>query len=257
MNLGLKKPLVSVVMPAYNSASTIKESVNSIFSQTYSNLELIIIDDYSDDDTIDILENNFNDDRLVIRRLGQNSGAGIARNEGIKIANGRFITFCDSDDRWLPEKLNKQISFMIEKDVSLSYSSYFICNDFGMRTHKVDILPILNHRTMLKNNYMGCLTVAYDIKKLGKRYFPEYRKRQDWGLWLDLLQSDHIAQGISEPLAVYRKGKNSLSSNKLDLVIETYKFYNNCVGMGYFRSCVWLLKFMYFYVEKNKLISKL
>ena len=249
--------LVSVIMPAYNSSYTIEESVESIINQTYDNFELIIIDDCSNDNTVETVLNSFDDDRIIIVRLNKNGGAGIARNEGIKMAKGRFITFCDSDDRWLPEKLYKQISFMIEKDVSLSYSGYFICNDSGVRTHEVDIIPSLNHRTMLKNNYMGCLTVAYDINKLGKRYFPEYRKRQDWGLWLDILESIHSAQGISEPLAVYRKGKNSLSSNKMNLIIETYKFYKNCVRMGYLRSFFRLFRFIYFYVEKNKLISKL
>lgn len=256
MNTNLQ-PLVSVIMPAYNSSDTIKESVNSIINQTYRNLELIIIDDYSDDETYDILENDFNDERIVIRRLTQNSGAGIARNEGINIAKGRFIAFCDSDDRWLPEKLTKQISFMTKNDLPLTYSSYFICDAAGEKTHKVQAIPELNYATMLKNNYIGCLTVIYDIEKLGRCFFPEYRKRQDWALWLKLLKIVPLAKGVSEPLALYRRSNNSLSSNKVKLIKETFRFYHNYLGMSYLVTMMWLVKFMYYYFEKNKLIKEL
>ena len=252
-----KDRLVSVIMPSYNSAETIKDSIESIIDQTYKNWELIIIDDCSSDETFDIVENSFNDKRILVKRLSQNSGTGIARNEGIKLAKGRFIAFCDSDDRWLPEKLSRQISFMIKEDLSFTYTSYFICDISGKKTHEVQVVPELSFATMLKNNYMGCLTVVYDSEKLGKYFFPEYRKRQDWALWLILLKSVPLAKGIPEPLALYRIGNKSLSSNKIKLVNETYKFYNNNLGMGRLQSMWWLGKFMYYYIEKNKLIKEL
>lgn len=248
--------LVSVIMPTYNSAKTIADSVFSIVNQTYEDLELIIIDDCSRDNTVDIIKKEFNDNRIIVKRLSLNSGAGIARNEGIKLAKGRFIAFCDSDDRWLQDKLVKQIGFMKKHDVSLTYTSYFICDEQGNKTHKVQAIPELNYNILLKNNYMGCLTVVYDSKKLGKYFFPEYRKRQDWALWLILLQVVPSAKGISEPLALYRRSNNSLSSNKVKLIKETFRFYNN-LNMNVIKSLMWLVKYMYYYYDKKKLINRL
>ena len=122
--------LVSIITPSYNSAPFIAETIESIINQSYPYWELLITDDCSSDNTIEIIQEFIKkDSRIKLFQLDQNSGAGICRNKSIENAQGRFIAFCDSDDCWMPNKLEKQLAFMIEKDCVLSYTSYMICDE--------------------------------------------------------------------------------------------------------------------------------
>jgi len=123
--------LVSIITPSYNSSSFIAETIESILSQTYLNWELLITDDCSTDRSVEIIERYIQrDSRIKLFRLEKNCGAGVCRNRSISEAKGRFIAFCDSDDRWCPEKLEKQLAFMRGKDCALSYTSYMTCDEW-------------------------------------------------------------------------------------------------------------------------------
>ena len=195
----MKQELVSVIMPTFNAGKYLADSIESILSQTYQNLELLITDDCSDDETRQILkEFSQKDARVKVAYLKENCGPAIARNRSIERAKGRYIAFCDCDDRWMPEKLEKQIAHMTRKDCALCSSSYLICDE-NSKVTGINISP--KHLTlgMLKrDNKIGCLTAIYDIKRLGhKFYMPAIRKRQDWALFLNILKECQICFCLS------------------------------------------------------------
>lgn len=228
---------VSIITPSYNSASFIAATIESILLQTYPYWELLITDDGSTDRSVEIIERYIQkDSRIKLFRLEKNCGAGVCRNRSISEATGRFIAFCDSDDRWLPEKLEKQLAFMREKDCALSYTSYLTCNESG----KISGIIIGRRRetyfSMRCDNGIGCLTAIYDTEKVGKAFMPELRKRQDWGLWLTILRDCGVAYGLKEPLAIYRIHSNSISKNKSSLVKYNLSVYKTVLGYSYFIS---------------------
>ncbi len=242
----MENDLVSVIMPIYNAEMHVTEAINSVLDQSHYNLELISVDDASTDDSFKIIS-ALEDHRLKCIRLETNSGAGKARNEGIRLAKGRFIAFIDADDLWLKEKLTKQIEFMKDMDIALSYTDYFLMDEESELTHRVSSPPSVDFRTMRKNNYIGCLTAMYDTTKLGKVYMPERRKRQDWALWLEILRKTDQARSLQVPLAAYRRTENSLSRDKLSLMRENYRFYKEVLGYNSLVSGVFFARFLWAY----------
>lgn len=238
----MNNEMVSVIMPSYNSAKKICESIDSILRQTHSNLELLITDDRSDDEeTISILkEYAAKDSRIKVFVLPQNNGAGVARNNSITHAAGRYIAFCDSDDMWLPEKLEKQLAFMKEKDCCLSYGPYLTCNYDGEITGKVNAPERLTLAGEKHDNKIGCLTAMYDTAKYGKFYMPKIRKRQDWALFLTILKRCGTAYSVGEPLAIYRNTPNSISKNKLELIKYNARVYQEVFGYSCLKAHVYL-----------------
>ncbi len=192
------QPLVSIVTPSYNASSFIKETIQSVQSQTYKKWEMIIIDDVSKDNTCELIKEEIKkDDRIRLIELEENGGAAIARNTGINCAEGKYIAFLDSDDLWLPEKLEKQVAFMQNNDLAFSFTSYQIMDQDGKLTEKVVHVPEkINYNGLLKNTIIGCLTVMLDIEKLGKVKMPNIRTRQDTATWLKILKQGHYAYGM-------------------------------------------------------------
>ncbi len=212
--------LVSIITATYNSSRFVAETIESILAQTYTHWELLITDDGSTDETLAIVEQYIaKDERIKLFRLEQNSGAGVARNNSIANAKGCFIAFCDSDDCWLPEKLERQLAFMTEKDAALSYTSYYEQDEQGRCYSKVVCKKEIDYWSIRADDGIGCLTAIYDTRKLGKVMMPAMRKRQDWALWIMFIQRCGVAYGLQEPpLALYRNLSRSLSSNRLSLV---------------------------------------
>lgn len=252
-------PLVSVIMPAYNSAPFIEDSIQSVLSQTYSRWELFVIDDASIDATARIAEDLAEKDpRIKLLQLERNQGTGAARNKGIDAANGAFIAFLDADDLWLPEKLEVQLEFLLENDLAMTFSSYFIISEDGsLLDIMVEALPVLTYQKLLKSNYVGNLTGIYNVEKTGKVYSPLLRKRQDWAMWLTILRKAGKVEGMLEPLAMYRKRKNSLSQNKAALIVYNFNVYRQFLQFGFFKSCKYLLNFLWehFFIKKAQLKS--
>ena len=219
--------LVSIITPSYKSAQFIGETIESIQAQTYTNWELLITDDCSPDNSRDVIQSYANmDSRIKLLILDKNSGAGVARNTSIKNAKGRYIAFCDSDDRWYPNKLELQLQFMQDNHCTLSYSSYDVCDEDSNIIGYVECLKELNQSKILRDNGIGCLTAIYDTQNLGKHYMPSMRKRQDWCLWIEIIKSGAIAKGFQKPLALYRDRSNSISSNKVEMLKFNYEVYH-------------------------------
>lgn len=258
----MQENLVSVIMPTFNASKFLADSIESILAQTYSNLELLITDDCSTDGTHDILQSfSEKDSRVKVMYLKENRGPGIARNKSIERAKGRYIAFCDCDDRWMPEKLEKQIAHMTKHDCALCSSSYLICDESNQVTG-INISPsYLTLGMMKRDNKIGCLTAIYDIQRLGRKFFmPAIRKRQDWALYLNILKDCQICFCVTEPLAYYRQRRQSVSSNKFSLIKYNANVYETVFGYPKWFAYLYLLfVFMptyYIKVLKRKRDSK-
>ncbi|EMI7296336.1 glycosyltransferase family 2 protein [Vibrio parahaemolyticus] len=227
--------LVSIIMPTYNSEGTVPDSIDSVICQTYSEWELIIVDDCSTDNTWQVIQTYADKyDNIRVYQNKENLGAGASRNFAIKKARGRFIAFLDSDDLWTEDKLAEQIPFMLENNYSLTYTHYSRFNS-EEELSVVTAPEYTTYKKLMYSNVIGCLTAVYDTQALGKRYMPLIRKRQDMGLWLDILKDTPKAYCLPKPLAKYRMD-SGMTANKFSVLSYQWKFYRDVVGLSLPRS---------------------
>ncbi|MFQ1907875.1 glycosyltransferase family 2 protein [Aeromonas veronii] len=227
--------LVSIIMPSYNSVATIIASINSVQQQDYPHWELLITDDGSIDNTVELVRKFASaDPRISIVVNPVNSGAGFSRNQSITRSNGKYIAFLDADDIWLPHKLSTQVAYMEQTGALFSYTAYQKFSDAGLGG--VIMPPTrVTHNQLLKGCVIGCLTAMYNADVLGRQTMPLIRKRQDMGLWLKLLTFCDEAHGIPEVLAHYRVD-SGMSQNKLDAARYQWRLYREVVGLNFLRS---------------------
>lgn len=248
------KELVSIIMPNYNSAQFVVQSIESVFAQSYENWELILVDDHSTDDSVKVVEAFISDDkRIKLIKLVKNSGPAIARNIAIGEAKGRYIAFLDGDDLWTPDKLTKQISFMQENNIALSYTAYYhIEEKSGMTIGQINVPQKVDYPELLKQNIIGCLTAMYDTQKLGKVYMPDILKRQDFALWLTILKKIPYAYGLDESLAYYRVRTASVSSNKILASKYNWKLYREVEKLPLYKAIYYFGWYTYKSILKYK-----
>ncbi|MHA6964796.1 glycosyltransferase family 2 protein [Zobellella denitrificans] len=221
-------PRFSIVTPVHNGALFLSKAIDSVLMQTISDWEMLLVDDCSSDNSVEIINAYVNkDSRIKLIQLHENSGSAVARNAAIEKANGRFIAFLDADDIWFPNKLEKQSAFMLDNKVYFSFSEYEKIDEFGNVFGDVGVPEKITYHHLLKTCYIGCLTAMYDTYYFGKVYMPEVRKRQDFSLWLKLLKQVDYAWGIKESLAQYRVHSSSISANKLNASKYTWQVYRN------------------------------
>jgi len=239
--------LVSIVMPTFNVELYINDTIKSIISQTFQNWELLITDDCSKDKTWEMLvEFAKKDTRIKIFQLEQNSGTGIARNNSISYANGNYITFIDGDDFWESNFIERSINFCKTQNIDFVFSSYYRKNEDLSINFSDFIVPAkVSYFDVLKSCPISCLTAFINIKKLGKKYMPDLKKRQDAALWLAYLKETEFAYGIKEPLATYRMRKNSLSRNKLKVIKYQWQLYRKAERLPFFKSLYLILSWAY------------
>lgn len=240
MRTRMTEELVSVIMPTYNGSKYLAASIESILSQTYQNLELLITDDHSSDPlTLQLLKDfSQKDPRVDVVFLDTNMGPGYARNHAIERARGQYIAFCDSDDRWAEDKLEKQLAFMKKEDCALSCTSYLTFKDDHTITGIVIPPKAITYAMLKRDNKVGCLTAIYDIQKLGRKHLmPDIRKRQDWALFLGILHECDVCHAYTEkPLAYYCQRSNSVSSSKWSLVKYNVAIYRDVLGFSPLKS---------------------
>lgn len=249
-------PLVSIITPSYNSEKFIARTIDSVMAQSYRHWEMLIIDDGSVDSSKDIITAYIRkNDKIKLLECKQNLGAARARNLGIKNARGRYIAFLDSDDLWLPGKLEKQIAFMQANNLLFTYSSYRLIdeedNDLGIFVTK----KYINYEDTLRTCSIGCLTAIYDSERLGKIYMPNISKKEDYGLWLTILKRIKSTAGLEQPLSVYRIRKYSLSSNKLSAAIQQWAIYRQLEGLSLARSCYYFMHYAYHGLKKCRYLK--
>lgn len=222
-------------MPCHNAAKYIKDSIESVLSQTFKDWELLIVDDCSSDNSVDVAA-SFADERIKIFKNEKNLGAALTRNVAIEKANGRYIAFLDADDMWDETKLEKQLAFMEENGYAFTYSHYYVLSPDGTKT---EYKPgdSYSFKQLLKSCNIGCLTVIYDSEKLGKVFMAtDAPKREDFATWLKILKTGEVAHGFPEPLATYRMNPNGVSSSKFKLLKYQYIMYRKSVGMNPFKA---------------------
>lgn len=217
--------LVSVIVPVYNSSKYLEECITSIINQTYKNLEIIIINDNSTDNSLNII-NKFKDKRIKVINLKKTKGVANARNEGIKKSSGNYICYLDSDDYITKDKIEKQVKFMEENNVIFSYTNFIYLKDSGKK-HYAKLARKLNHNQALKNTAILTSTVMLNMDKLKKEdiFMPNIDKGQDTACWWKILKKGITAYNLSDFLTVYRVHKKSLSSNKFNALKRTWHLY--------------------------------
>ncbi|MCL4135656.1 UNVERIFIED_CONTAM: hypothetical protein GTU68_009286, partial [Idotea baltica] len=249
--------LVSIITPTYNSEAFISETIKSVVKQTYKNWELIIIDDFSTDNTLKTIQPFLNTNpKIILLKNIKNEGAAVSRNRGIEAASGNYIAFLDGDDLWKPNKLEIQIAFMKANNCDICFSSYEQIDETGKPLNKlIKALPKLSYTKYLKSNYIGNLTGIYNAEVLGKITSPNLRKRQDWLLWLAAIKkSGKLALGIQESLAYYRVRENSMSSNKIELLKHNYWVYKKGLGFSKIKSLYCMVIFLreHFFIKSKQ-----
>ena len=216
---------VSVIIPTHNSSRYLDECIISVLNQTYTNLEIIVIDDKSEDDTIQRVK-KYKDKRIKLIELDQHEYVSVARNRGIDESTGKYLCFLDSDDYWAVDKVEKQIKFMKENDYTFIFSDYaYLKNDEPTRVVKCP--TSITYEQALKNTTIFTSTVMFDMTKINKEdiHMPHLRRGQDTATWWQVLKKGITAYSIPEVLAYYRVGKESLSSNKLSALKRTWNLY--------------------------------
>lgn len=232
--------LVSVVMPAYNCEKYIVEAVESVLKQTYSNLELIIIDDGSKDSTLEILNNYVKkDSRVKVFQNEKNSGVSATRNRGISIAKGNWIAFLDSDDIWGEDKLQKQMDCAEKYNAQFVFTGVSYIDEEGNSYNGVFQVPDqISYKKLLRQNVITCSSVLVQKKYFENIKMEKDEMHEDYAVWLRILRLGITAYGISAPLLTYRISRNSKSGNKIKTVKMTYKVFRfigiNPVGATYF-----------------------
>lgn len=244
-------PLVSIITPNYNASKYIAATIESVQNQTYKNWELLIIDDCSTDNSIEII-NAFQkkDARIKLLELPQNSGPAIVRNQGIKIAQGNYLTFIDSDDIWLSNFIETSLK-LVKDSEGFVFASYHRFDEDLKPYYKDFIVPSkVSYSDILKSNAISCLTAFIDIQKLEKLYMPEILYRQDMGLWLQYLKKIDFAIGIKQPLAIYRIRKKSHSRNKWNLLKHQWNFYRDIENLSISKSFYYFVCWMFYGIHK-------
>lgn len=229
--------LVSVIVPIYNAEDFMRETLDSILAQTYKDIEIMCIDDMSTDSSRDIIAeyaSKYDNIRPIL--LEENAGVSNARNTGIANARGRYIAFLDSDDVWLPEKIEKQINFMKENNYAFTFTSYrFMDSDSNPLNTIVRAKDELTYKKLLRHNAISCLTVIIDREHIEDIYMPKIH-HEDYAAWLRILKRGHKAYGLDEVLAKYRSRQNSLSGNKIKAAGWTWNILRNEEKLGLFKA---------------------
>jgi len=237
VNEGDYNPLVSIITASYNSQPYIAHTIRSVQQQTYTNWEMIIVDDCSTDNSLELIEEFLKDPRVKLLRHNKNKGIVAARNYAIERSGGNIIAILDSDDIWMPYKLERQIAiYRKTPGTAMVYSDYDYINDDGQSLNKIIRAPAkVGYYDILKSCSIGCLTSTYNVDVLGKIYFRQHG-HEDYILWLDILKRGFEAINAGEILARYRITRNSISSNKVRAAKWQFKIYRNIEGLSLFKT---------------------
>lgn len=234
--------LVSIIMPTWNCAEFIVASIKSVLSQTYPDWELLIQDDCSTDNTVEVIKPFVEADRRIRYECNpRNAGAAITRNNALRQARGRWIAFLDSDDLWLPEKLEHQLKFMVENGYHFSYTAYEEMNENSKHTGvKVSGPKHITKFGMYSFCWPGCLTVIYDREQVGLLQIADIKKNNDYAMWLKIIQKTDCYM-LDECLAQYRRGRvGSVSTNGYMTMIRWhYWLWHNAMGLHVVASIFW------------------
>lgn len=248
--------LVSVIMPVHNAETFLNQSIQSVISQSYNDWELLVVNDCSNDNSAIVIQKFVQqDNRIKYLKTDRPSGSPILpRNIGIENAKGRYIAFLDSDDAWLPNKLETQLKMFEQyEDMAICFSNYEKMTEEGERNNRIVQAPaITNYKQLLLGNVIGCLTAVYDTQKTGKVFFKNH-SHEDYILWLEILKKGYIARNTNTTEALYRVRENSVSSNKLKTLSWQWDIYRNVEKIGLLHSCYYFMNYAYRAYKKSRI----
>lgn len=252
--------LVSIITPVYNCEKLIEETIKCVINQTYANWELLLVDDCTLDKSADIIKQyTKKDKRVKYFKLDQNSGAAVARNKALEESKGRFIAYLDADDLWKPDKLEKQVNFMLKNNYAFTCTDYEKIMEDGTSLNKIVKIPKkVDYNLFLRNTIIQTVGVMVDTKITGKELLkmPNIRRRQDAATWCQLLKSGYNCYEVPENLSYYRVVNNSLSSNKLKAIRGTWKLYRDIEKLSLIKSCRCFTGYAFNAVKKRIYIKK-
>ena len=229
-------PEVSIITPCYNSAKFLKETIQSVLSQTFTDWECLITDDSSSDDSVKIIK-EINDPRIILTIAEKNGGAGKARNLSLEKASGRFITFLDADDFWEPNFLEEMISFMKKEKAEIAYSNYARCDEnLVPKIADFEADKEVTFKNLLKTCRLSLLSSMYDSQRVGKEFFPAGSKREDHVMWLNLLKKIPIGKPLNKTMAKYRMHESSVSRKKTNIMKDQYLVYKDYMKFSTLKS---------------------
>ena len=239
--------LVSIITPCFNSEKYVSQAIQSVISQTHENWELLLVDDYSSDETFAIISNfTSQDNRIKAFKLDKNSGAGVARNFAIQKASGNYIAFLDADDVWKPQKLEKQLHFMQTQNIPFTFSFYETIDKAGNLRNETITTPLkITYKQLYYCNWIGNLTGIYSVDFFGKIPISSLKKRQDWMLWLQIVKEIQTAIPVPESLAYYRVREDSISASKWKLIKYNFKVYRDFHQRNFIAACLDTMRFLY------------
>ena len=244
--------MISIITPSYNSSKYISETINSVISQTHKDWEMLIVDDCSKDNSVEIIQKLIKKDkRIKLIQLDQNVGAAEARNVALRQAKGNYIAFLDSDDLWVPEKLEKQLNYMKESDIAFSFASYDRITENGEYINTYYVPKVLNYHQHLKNTIIGTLTVMIDKGKIGYFEMPLIRSSHDMALWCIILRRGFNAYGINEILGHYREVSTSNTAKKWKAAQDVWKVYTQLEKIGVLKSAYYFCNYAFNAVKKR------
>lgn len=245
----MSKPLVSVVIPAFNCLDYIEETLESVLAQTFDDFEVIVVDDASTDGSLALLNRlAATDSRVQILASEDNIGQAACRNNATREASGTYIAFMDADDVWRPAKLKRQLAFMQDQNLPFTFCGYgTIDEDGNVLMADLGIPGETDYYALLKSNTICTSSVVYNRDLLGVIDMPERpTRREDWISWLVVSRKlGGTVYGLSQPLCMIRRVKGSSSSSKLKVLPGHWAVYRDVAGLGIFRSIYYLAHFMF------------
>lgn len=252
--------LVSIIMPSFNTGKYIDKSIESVLAQTYKNWELIIVDDFSTDNTDEVVEKYINDKRIRYLKNDNNSGAAVSRNRALMEAKGKWIAFLDSDDLWMPDKLMLQIKFMKKNNYHFSYTNYIEIDENGNENGiRLTGPKKISKAGMFNYCWPGCLTVMYDREYVGLIQIADIKKNNDYAMWLKVCKKSDCYL-MNKILASYRKGRTgSVSNHSIKTMIAWhYKLFHyaedQCSGIAIINT---VRNMVFGFYKKKRYVSKI
>lgn len=228
---------VSIITPCYNSSKFLEKTIQSVLNQKFTDWEWLITDDYSSDDSVEIIK-NINDPRIILTIAEKNGGAGRARNLSLEKAQGKYITFLDADDFWEPNFLEEMVSFMKKEKAELAYSNYARCDEnLNPTISDFQADKEVTFDNLLKTCRLSLLSSMYDSERVGKEFFPAGSKREDHVMWLNLLKKIPVGKPLPKTMAKYRMHASSISRKKTNIMKDQYLVYKDHMNFSTLKSC--------------------
>ena len=245
--------LVSIIIPYYKKKKYISTTINSAISQSYKNIEIIIVYDDENYDDLKLLEEiKKKDERIRIIKNKKKLGAGLSRNKGISSSKGNYIAFLDADDTWEIDKLSKQMSFMTNNNYLVSHTSYQIVDEdrniIGNRVAR----SFFHLEDLLKSCDIGTSTVIIKKDIFSEQIkFPSIKTKEDFVLWLRILERDIKIYGLDKNLSKWTKSNSSLSSSVIQKLMDGFKVYNKYMNFNSLKSLYYLICLSLNYIIKK------